>query len=253
MKILTDSNKAKSESENEKLKLSMQFCFEKDDFKNIGVKPEVVLKLFETIANQHAEKLGVGFLDLLSKNLLWVVMRIRYVVENSPKPNIKYTIITYPSGKNFMEFDREYIITDAKDKVIIKGQSKWCVIDTITRRPMKMPEYILFNENYKPQFEGRFLKTETFEPKYLPDGRYRISENDIDNNRHTNNTVYARLVTELLKNENKEIKTFQINFLKELFLNDGIELFFKKENKNTCYVLGRLFNKQNSFSAKIEF
>ena len=237
----------------EKSELSKTFCFENFDFANIGVLPEVVLKIFEDVANQHAEKLGIGFLSMISKHLLWVVMRIRYEVLIQPMANVKYTITTYPSGKNYMEFDRDYIITDEFGNAIIKGQSKWCVMDCIERRLVKMIDCVTPEQLGEPLFEGRFLKTDAFEPKFLPDGRYRICDADIDSNRHTNNTVYAKLATELLKNESRNIKFFQINFLKECFLDDTLDLFLQQENENVYSVLGRFFDKKNSFNATIEF
>ena len=228
------------------------FCFEKDDYEKLGVSPDKVLKLFESVATEHAKKMGVGFEEMLSKNLLWVTMRIKYEVVNQPSPETNYKIATYPSSKNMMEYDRDYLITDENGKVFIKGQSKWCLIDAKTRHLVRMIQSITLSKQ-KPLFEERFLKTDIFEPQFLPDHRYKITEDDIDNNRHTNNTVYAKLVAYLLRNESREIKFFQINFLKECVLDDSLELFLKQDAGNEFSALGRFFNKENSFSAKIKF
>ncbi|MBO7508570.1 MAG: hypothetical protein J6T39_02895, partial [Clostridia bacterium] len=98
------------------------------------------MQAFQDASTKHAESLGVGFEAMLSKKLLWVTMRIKYEILRLPKPNEMLTIKTYPSGKNRMEYDREYLICDEEENLIIKGQSKWCLINSQTRKIEKMIE-----------------------------------------------------------------------------------------------------------------
>ena len=139
--------------------LSYQITFTKDDFENINIKPDVVLQKFQDIALEHANLLGLGFNEMLKKNLLWIVMRIKYEVIRSPKPDELLTLTTYPQAKNLLEFDRDFLITDKDNELVIKGTSKWCLLDKTTRRLAKMTSVDYPFEFNKPSVFGeKFLK-----------------------------------------------------------------------------------------------
>ena len=242
---------------NEKFKICKEICFEEIDFFDGGVLPCAVLKKFQDIALAHAKLLGVGFGDMLKLGLLWVSMRIKYEVLREPKPNEKLEIVTYPSGKNWLEFDRDYLIFDEQKNLIIKGTNKWCFIDKNTRRPAKMSviDHIKLPE-VKPVFEGRFVKNDMFEPTTAPDFSYQIKSDDIDGNNHTNNTVYAKMIESILKNERKTINFFQINFLKETLFGDRIDIYKKQNqqenNEKSLDILGKLCEAEPCFLVHIE-
>lgn len=247
MKIFEIDNKNEKQSN----KFVEEFLFNQTDFENFGVSPYSVLSIFQDVATKHAEALGVGFSSMLQKKLLWVTMRIKFEVLKDINANEKYKIVTYPSGKNMMEFDRDYVIFNENGDLILKGQSKWCLINSETRRISRMIDGIeLANE--QPIFDGRFLKTESFEPRFLPDYSYKIVPGDIDNNRHTNNTVYAKMVENLLKNETKKIKFFQLNFLKECVLGNRVDVY-SQQFEDGFVVLGKLCERDISFTSKIKF
>lgn len=238
-------------SDNSVLKES--FCFAENDFKNFGVRPFSVLKIFSKLAVEHAEILGIGFQKMLAKNLLWVTMRIKYQVVRMPRPNESLTITTYPSGKNMLEYDRDFLIVDNNNNVVIKGTSKWCLISSKTRRIAKISEIEAPDlPNIAPLFEGKFLKSDAFEPEFLPDCTYGVSAGDIDNNGHTNNTIYAKSFEQLLELENRTINFFQINFLKETYAGNLLEIY-KKPVDNSLLIMGKICEGEPSFSAKIDF
>lgn len=228
-----------------------EFCFENEDFDKIGIKPFSVLQIFQDASTKHAEEIGVGFEAMLASHVLWVTMRIKYEILRLPNLDEQLTIKTYPSGKNRMEYDREYLIFDAAGNMIIKGQSKWCLINSQTRRIEKMIETpVLIDE--EPVYKERFLKTEDFEPKFLPDVNYQIKPDDIDNNGHTNNTVYAEMIAPILEQQNKTINFFQINFLKECMLGERIDIYSQKENGNLL-IAGKKCEGEKSFTIEIKF
>ena len=232
-------------------KYEVLFCFEKDDFVGYGLKAYSVLSVFQFVATKHAKKLGVGFNDMIKQNLLWVTMRIKYEILNKVEPNQTLKIVTYPSGKNFMEYDRDYVICDEQENVLVKGQSKWCLIDAQTRHIKRMIDCPVLADT-PSVFEGRFLKTEAFEPADCPDLRYGVKHEDIDYNGHVNNTVYAKMIDELLQRQSKAVKFFQINFLKEVIYGDMLDLYTKQQNLALTFV-GKKYLGGTSFSAYVEF
>ena len=230
---------------------SIVFCDE--DFCEYGILPSSLLREFQAVATTHADLLGVGYADMLKKNLLWVTMRIKFEIVEQPQKNVTFKLTTYPSSKNMFEYDRDFLIVDESGKELVKATSKWCLIDREKRRVvMVKDEFAPLIPNQAPLFEGRFLKTDLFEPKFLPDYSYIISFDDIDNNHHTNNISYAKMVQELLNCEKRNIKFFQINFLKETKESQRIDLY-RQDDQNKLDILGKICESENSFSAHIEF
>lgn len=234
-------------------KLSENFCFDENDFMSFGVRPFSVLKIFSKLAAKHAEILDIGFKKMLQKKLLWVTMRIKYQIERMPKPNEPLHISTYPSGKNMLEYDRDFLIEDENGNAVIKGTSKWCLISSETRRIAKISEIEAPElPNIEPLFEGRFLKGDTFEPEFLPDYTYEISRDDIDNNNHTNNTIYAKILEPILKREKRTMGFFQINFLRETHAGDLLDIY-KKHAENSTLFFGKIREGEPSFSVEMKF
>lgn len=241
----------KNNSNHQSGKFVQYFCFDENDFENFSISPFAVLSIFQDIATKHAEALGVGFYQMLKRNLLWVTMRIKFEVVSKINANENYKIVTYPSGKSMIEFDRDYVILDKDNNIVLKGQSKWCLIDSKTRKIARMIDGISLT-NVNPIFEDKFLKTDSFEPNYPSVFSYKISKSDIDKNGHTNNTVYAKIVTKLFKSEAKKLKFFQINFLKESLIGDNLDIYTQNNNDGFT-VVGKLCGRDVSFTSKIVF
>lgn len=234
-------------------KYKQGFCLKKEDFFDYGISPFAVLRVFNTASSAHAELLGVGFDDMLKKKLLWVSMRIKFQILQLPKPDQQLFVVTYPSGKNMLEYDRDFLIVDSFDNVLIKGVNKFCLIDSTTRRVAKLSEIDApLLDDQMPCFEGRFLKTDAFEPEFLADYSYQILPDDIDLNGHTNNTIYAKVAQKLFEKETKKLQFFQINFLKETMLNSRLDVY-KKSVENGIDIVGKICEGETSFSCHVEF
>lgn len=229
----------------------IDIIFSEKDFEKGNLLPNVLLDKFQTIASMHAQSLGVGFDDMLAKNLLWITMRIKYEILCQPKPNEKLLLFTYPQAKNNVEFDRDYEIKSQDGKTLIIATSKWCLLDATTRRLARMTNVdVPIAQGKEPLFCEKFLKTETFIPSGKPNFSYRVSEKDIDKNGHMNNTVYAKLAFDALKKD-VFIKQFQINFLHEAMLGNTLDVFVKKE-ENNFVIVGTLGDNVISFSAFVK-
>ena len=229
-----------------------KISFDKTDFANENLNPYSIFKAFTQMATKHAQILGVGFDQMIKKNLLWVTMRVKYEVVGKILPQEVYEIITFPQSKNMLEFDRDFLLKDLSGNILLKGTSKWCVIDSKTRRIARTSAIELPCADIKPVFDEKFLKTEIFVPQTAPDFSYKVVSDDIDSNGHMNNSIYARIVFDALRlGKNKEIKTFQLNFLHEAMLNNRIDLYAKQTQEGIC-VVGKLCEAENCFSALVK-
>ena len=75
------------------IKYKESFAFKKEDFFSYGISPYAVLKVFNTASTNHAELIGVGFEDMLKKNLLWVSMRIKFQILQMPNQTKNFLLL----------------------------------------------------------------------------------------------------------------------------------------------------------------
>ncbi len=193
---------------------------------NDVLRPASVLDIFQDAAARHAELLGCGYLNMLNKNRLWVLLRNHYEVVKYPYYTQDLTVSTWPR-KGRLDFDRSYLLTDKDGNVLIKGISKWCVLDATTRRLVKdtLVEY--------PGDCPEELACEPAVKLALQQGekctRFVAGISDLDHNGHMNNTRYADILQNCLDKKDR-IAQLDFNYLHELSLGDEVEIFVKRDN-----------------------
>ena len=227
------------------LRISDFTCYDK-------LKPSMMLDFFQDVAGQHADILGIGFNDLIQKDLIWVLLRTKYEVIKEPKPYTEVKVKTWPHEKGRLDFDRDYLITDQDDNVLIKGTSKWVVVNYKTRR-LSLNQNI--NYDFIPlkdkNYEEPFNKLEDFTlDEASPFFEYQTLFTDLDHNGHVNNIKFADFILNgisLQKDEN--IVKFEIDYLKELKQGSIIKNYFLRKD-NIIYVKG-VSDNINIYLAKI--
>ena len=54
---------------------------------NDRLTPKSILSVFQDVASIHAEEIGVGYEEMVSKNLYWVLSRIKFDIIKMPVIN----------------------------------------------------------------------------------------------------------------------------------------------------------------------
>lgn len=215
--------------------------------------PQAILDLFQDVAGKHADNLKIGFNDLIHRDLIWVLLRSKFEIVKNPKLYSTVIVKTWPKQKGKIDFDREYLITDENGDVLVKGISKWVIVNFKTRRMSFTRDInydceILNDEN----FIGAFPKIEDFDITNLDFYQDKTSFCDLDHNGHVNNAKYAKYVLNTIKlDKNEKIKSFQLDHIKELSPDIVIKNYYKRENKN-IYVKGITEDNIVSYICKIE-
>lgn len=201
---------------------------------NDNLTPNAILSIFQDVATIHGEQIGVGYKKMLNKCLFWVLSRIKYDVITKPSANQKVKVITWPHEKGKIDFDRDYLICDENDNVLIKGTSKWCVINAVTRALAKSDD-VEYNGEFclDVNYEERFNKSPVLDVNGLtPSLKHQVTFSDLDHNKHMNNTKYANLVLDVINN--KDVKHFQINYINECKLNEQIWVYYSQSENLIC-------------------
>lgn len=215
---------------------------------NDNLLPSAIFQIFQDIASIHGEMIGVGFETMLKKGLYWVTVRTKYDVIMQPKPYQQVVVKTWPHEKGRVDFDRDYLVEDLAGNTLFKGTSKWCVISTTTRKlvlptAVEYPAGMEFETsvNYNTKFE----KTPSVQPKQSPDFCHTVCLSEIDHNKHLNNVHYAQYVFDCLQNE--QLTHMQINFIAECKLGDVVDIYFEKVDED--YLVSGYVEGQLKFSA----
>ncbi|MDD3107038.1 MAG: thioesterase, partial [Bacilli bacterium] len=88
-----------------------------------------ILDLLQDAAGYHAALLGLGFLDLKAKGITWLLVRTKFIILKSGPMTRKVKVKTWQSYKKRVDYERDYLVCDENDEILIKGTSKWCLID----------------------------------------------------------------------------------------------------------------------------
>lgn len=234
--------------------LSRDYYLRASDFDvNSKILPKAVLEIFQDIAGAHAEEIGVGFKNLIEKDLIWVIVKSKFVIEKQPQKYTNVSVKTWPLEPKSYFFRREYIVSDQSGTVLIRGTSDWMIVNSTTRT------LTLANDVYP---EGQEYNTELALDEKLKKIRdfkgdtqeYSVTPAfcDIDLNGHVNNTKYADFVLNAIAPEDKEIKSFQIDYLKEVLKGEPLKILTGFEDNKA---ISRGVNEQGDkmFNCEIVF
>lgn len=200
------------------------------------IRPFCVFDIFQVAAFNHAEKLGQGYRHLLKDDLVWILLRTKYVLLRQPKAAV-IAATTWPLQNRRFEYIRQYELSD--DEVFAYGTSIWCVLNrrtkVIRREPLDFP-LAFATKNW---FEEGFPKV----PAALAPQRFVHSHTvraaDIDHNQHMNNARYADVILNALDlPPTKMITKTEIDFVAEALCADVIDVFVS-EIENDFLLTGK--------------
>ncbi len=214
-----------------------------------------LLGFIQDIASAHAQTLNFGYEEMKEKGVFWVLTRQKLRMKKWAKWNDKVKIKTWvlptEKGNSIREFE---IYLDAEK--IGACSTSWMILDTINRRIKKINDKdFVFSPrvDYNLDFHANKIR--------LPEGmkeshRHIVKNSDLDMHNHVNNVKYSQWILDSIPLEyhTKQIREFEINFLKETFLDDEIICLNNLEDANNdeYFFEGKnAKNNSSNYTAKI--
>jgi medium-chain acyl-[acyl-carrier-protein] hydrolase len=158
--------------------------------------PLTLLNYLQDAAGEHAALLGFSVLDLLKRDLTWLLSRYHVRVLRYPAFGETITITTWPSGKQGIFALRDFEITDIGGRTIGTATSSWVLWNIKLRQPARLEE----NLPDRVALDKRAVPDEfPALPACPPGGRelgFRVEMQDIDFNNHVNHPVYIQWALE---------------------------------------------------------
>ncbi|MBQ8848606.1 MAG: hypothetical protein IJ003_06645 [Candidatus Gastranaerophilales bacterium] len=187
---------------------------------NLNLKPYALFHHLQDIASDSAEKLDFGYSYISKKNLAWYLLKYRIEFYDYPKNAQEITLKTAPRGylKLFAFRDFEII---KNEKTIAKIASTWALIDKNTGAIVSIanaiPDNPYMSTFQKQENDLSYQKIPAIENVTL-EKTFEIRFEDIDVNKHVNNSNYILWALETLdfNSRTREIKTIDVNYKKEI-------------------------------------
>lgn len=198
-----------------------------------------ILDLLQDAAGYHAALLGLGFDDLKEIGITWLLVRTKFEIVKELPPIRRVKVKTWQSYKGRVDYERDYLVCNENDEVLIKGTSKWCLIEPKTRRIVPTSR-ISFDITYpdKRNYEKRFEKLDFTLKEVMNEKTYTVCQSHLDHNFHVNNTKYGEFIMNTISlSQEEQIKNFEINYIKEVHLHDELTIKFNKQG-NQYFIEG---------------
>jgi medium-chain acyl-[acyl-carrier-protein] hydrolase len=210
--------------------------------------------LLQLTAAAHSEIGGISFTDMQEFSQAWVLSRMRVEITELPKWR---DVVTVKTWINSLENSRSIRALEmyVNGKKIVGSETFWVVFNTKIRRPEPL---VLPYQHFELYPESRatvlsFSKINiAHEKEILFERTVFLSDLDIVN--HVNNVKYLEWCLDFV-DENKilsqEIKSFEMNFLKELALKDKVVIHECITDEHTVFSITK--DDKTSFALQLNW
>lgn len=204
------------------------------------LKYSELCNILQLTAAKHSENGGISFSDMQEFHQAWVLSRMRVEITLLPKwkdiVTVKTWIISLEKSRSIRAFE-----VTLKDKKVVNCETLWIVFNTKNRRPDTLA---LPDEHFEkfPETKSTLVDVKKIaipeSIKTLYQRRVLLSDLDIVN--HVNNIKYLEWCLDCVDSElvlKNELISFDMNFLKELKLNDNFEILESIELKKSVFTI----------------
>lgn len=183
--------------------------------------------LLQLTAGDHAEIGGISFTDMQAFHQAWVMSRMRIEIDSLPKwkdiVTVKTWIVSLENSRSVRALEMHL-----NGKKIVGCETFWAVFNTKLRRP----EALALPHEHFEKFGETFSTTERVKKIDFPKEMKIVNErkvvlSDLDIVNHVNNVKYLEWCLDLVDYKailKQNLKSFDMNFMKELTLNDIVSI-----------------------------
>ncbi len=196
-----------------------------------------MMNYFQDCSVAHSESLDRGVRYLSENHMAWVLSSWQICCDNMPRLFDEVTVSTWAYDMKAFYGYRNFTMDRKNGERLAYANSVWVLVDTLTGRPIKVPEDIINEYGTSPQLEMVCSSRKIKVPADMEAGAEMVVPKFfIDSNQHMNNEKYVAIAQELLPAEFK-IKELRVEYKKEAKLGDTIRSSVKKTDEGIVAVL----------------
>lgn len=221
---------------------------------NAYLKYVDLCNLLQLTAAEHSIMGGLSFNDMQHKHQAWVLSRIRVEIDALPKWQDKVIVKTWIEDLKGARSIRN-IEMYLNGKKIVGATTYWAVFNTQLRKaePLALPydHFEIFPDWHATEksFSRINMSRATQQAK-----EHRVVLSDLDIVNHVNNVKYLEWCLDTLNSKSilkQEVKSLEMNFLRELSRNDTVEIRSSIEEKPSFFSV--LKDGNNCFALEVEW
>ncbi len=194
--------------------------------------------MLQLTAATHSELGGISFVDMQQFNQAWVLSRMRVEIIEMPKWKDTITIKTWINNLENSRSIRAFEVL-VNNKKMIGSETFWAVFNTKIRKPEALA---LPHEHFEKYPENKATQ-QSFSKINIQNEKEIVFEktvvlSDLDIVNHVNNVKYLEWCLDCIDEKtilNQSITSFEMNFLKELFLKDKVQIHESISETNTVF------------------
>jgi len=197
-----------------------------------------LIQYFEDISILHTTSIGYDLAFYATNKCGWMLLKWDVRIHRLPLFGETVRVSTSVHAMKRFLSERIYSVHAADGTLLADARSIWLLVDTVRRRPMRVPEEQFERYGISPASEKDFIMIDDVEPPVLPDPSagngacvYRRSvmtgNSDIDTNSHVNNVRYLAWALDSLPQKfatDFAPVSMRIHYKKELNLGDGADI-----------------------------
>lgn len=212
--------------------------------------------ILQLTAAAHSEVGGISFFDMQEFHQAWVLSRMRVEISTLPKWQ---DVVTVKTWINSLENSRSVRALEmyVKGKKIVGCETYWAVFNTQLRRPeaLALPyeHFELFPEN-RATSEGFSKININHEKEAVFEKTVYLSDLDIVN--HVNNVKYLEWCLDHVDPKRimkQEVKSFEMNFMKELSLKDNVVIHESEDDDHTAATFSITKGEKTCFALELHW
>lgn len=189
------------------------------------ITPEALYGSMQDAGIAHSAACNLSGKEFLDMGYAWMLNRIHFVIDTLPTLLDKLTIQTWAFNLSGLYAIREYRVLNEANEDVVRGTSRWLVIDVTKKRAIRIPEIIekCYGINSDRGLEDSFEKLQLDISCDQSIG-FQVRWSDLDSNRHANSARYFDWCVDALPHDLLDSATlaeFELEYKKELLLDDA--------------------------------
>ena len=233
-----------------KKKFSLNFT---QCYANGKLKYSELNNLLQITAAEHAEVLGLGYMDMAQHQQAWVLARLRIEIDAMPTILQDITVSTWIQEFMGNRTVRNFAV-QLGEKHIIVGSSLWAVFNTELRKAENLAQPVDLSIIF-PERKATQQPVHRIEPlkQYSSADSYTSKISDLDFINHVNNVKYTDWCIDMLSQDQvfkDNFRSMDMNYLRELKYDETVSIL--KEEGDSAYHFAVQRKKKNIFLMTIE-
>lgn len=201
------------------------------------LKIESLTALFQDVTCFQGEDIGNGFALLEPRKQAWILNSWQIEVKRFPQFNENITVGTFPTSFKGFIGNRNFVVKDEQDEVIVMANSIWTFMDMEKMRPTKVDEEFISKYTLEEPLPMDYSARKILLPDVQVDEwtkvekePIKVREHYLDSNMHVNNGQYIQIATGFFPKGIKYNK-MRVEYRNQARLGDVmIPVVYEKEN-----------------------